>query len=422
MEPPSRRPSVFISYRREDTAGYAGHLNESLARWLEGWRLFFDVGSIQPGWEFGRTIEHAVHHADALIALIGPRWLGPDASRILEPDDFVRVEVAAGLAAGIPVIPVLVQDARLPAAAQLPDELRPLLRKQAIALRDETWRQDVERLARSLRQLVHDDRPRVVAPDTPPPHPPPIATHDVHADEAPIPGEARTGATLLCAIQQSVRAHPLRFGVAIAGSLVVALVVAFGLGVDGSNGSVGPPVVAVPVRPTSVQIVTPPVDPKLIGSDLSTVVAAGPGPTPGAPTTGVSAPPAKPDALRLGTRRSTTGESSMRRSRPPLTGSAPEAGRATTGDARSPRDCREPRRTKNVEAIAPADTAVRGDVRVRYQVDERGHVRSAEVINSDRRRRQAGLEEAALDAVRRREFEPMAKGCPPWMFTVIIEF
>jgi len=45
---------------------------------------------------------------------------------------------------------VLVGGASLLAAAELPEDLRPLSRRQAIVLHDETWRQDVENLVRSL--------------------------------------------------------------------------------------------------------------------------------------------------------------------------------------------------------------------------------------------------------------------------------
>lgn len=394
MEPPRHRPSVFISYRREDAAGYAGHLNESLARWLEGWRLFLDVGSIQPGWEFGQAIEHAVQHADALIALIGPRWLGTDASRILAPDDFVRVEVAAGLAAGIPVIPVLVGDARLPNAAQLPEELRPLLRKHAIELRDETWRQDIERLARALQQLVQDRRRRAAQDATASTSPRPIAALDVsQADDAPCAGKARRGAILWRTIEQKVRAHPFGYGAATAALLVVVMVSASGLGVDGSaRHTQEPRVVPVPVGPNVP--VGPPAKPPPPSADVDVGVPP--------PVEKSSTPTSRP-------RTPTTRDANTRRNRPP----APPVPAP---------DCREPRRVKNVEAIASASTRARGDVRVQYEVDERGRVRSATVINSDRRRREAGFEQAALNAIRQWEFEPLAKGCPPRTLTITIEF
>lgn len=39
----------------------------------------------------------------------------------------------------------------MPEAGELPEELRPLVRRQAIVLRDETWHRDVDGLLRSLR-------------------------------------------------------------------------------------------------------------------------------------------------------------------------------------------------------------------------------------------------------------------------------
>jgi hypothetical protein len=42
-------PGTFISYRREDAAGYAGRLRESLERRLGTARVFRDVDTLRPG-------------------------------------------------------------------------------------------------------------------------------------------------------------------------------------------------------------------------------------------------------------------------------------------------------------------------------------------------------------------------------------
>jgi hypothetical protein len=96
--------------------------------------------------------------------VIGSDWLSmsePDGTRRLdEPDDYVRREVGAALAAGVRVVPVLVDRAELPTPEDLPEALRPLAQRQAVALRDATWHQDVDALVRRLEGEELIDTPR----------------------------------------------------------------------------------------------------------------------------------------------------------------------------------------------------------------------------------------------------------------------
>lgn len=68
-------PGVFVSYRREDTAGHAGWLRERLEERLGRGRVFMDVDAIEPGLDFVEVIEQAVNNTDVLVALIGNEWL-----------------------------------------------------------------------------------------------------------------------------------------------------------------------------------------------------------------------------------------------------------------------------------------------------------------------------------------------------------
>jgi len=149
--------SVFISYRREDSAGYAGRLYDRLrSRFPE--RVFMDVGEIEPGTDFVAAIEHGVGGCAALVALIGPGWLRD--GRLQDPSDFVRMEIATALKRGVVVIPALVQGTALPAAASLPEDLAPLLRRQAISISDEDWDNGCERLIRALEKVLGTARRR----------------------------------------------------------------------------------------------------------------------------------------------------------------------------------------------------------------------------------------------------------------------
>lgn len=144
---------VFVSYRRDDSPAWAGRLSDALRQELGERNVFQDVVTIGAGEDFTEAIHQALDECDAVLVVIGPEWRSPpgvvDAPGT-EDVDYVQIEVAAGLAKGLKVVPVLVGGADMPAAADLPDDLRPLTQRQAVLLHDESWHQDVDALIRSL--------------------------------------------------------------------------------------------------------------------------------------------------------------------------------------------------------------------------------------------------------------------------------
>ena len=155
---------MFLCYRREDTAGRAGRLRDGLATRLGAAHVFQDVDSIAPGDDFDIALRTAISEADAVIAAIGTNWAAslPDGTRRLDqPDDYVRREITTALSMQKPVVPVLVGGAHLPAHVELPDDLRPLLSRQAFTIRDERWNDDVDGLVARLQ----GDSPGAVLPD-----------------------------------------------------------------------------------------------------------------------------------------------------------------------------------------------------------------------------------------------------------------
>ncbi|MGE5813648.1 MAG: toll/interleukin-1 receptor domain-containing protein [Acidobacteriota bacterium] len=148
---------VFISYRRGDSAGYAGRLHESLEERFGRDVVFRDVDTIEPGQDFALAITERLRGCSVLLAVIGREWLDAREAngtrRLDSPSDYVRLEVEAALArADVLVIPVLVEGAAMPRGEQLPDVLRPLVQRQAVALHDEDWDAGVDRLASAIRK------------------------------------------------------------------------------------------------------------------------------------------------------------------------------------------------------------------------------------------------------------------------------
>jgi TIR domain len=153
---------VFISYRREDSGGFAGRIYDRLTRSLGAENVFFDVDSIAPGVDFVDTLNDRLSRCDALVAVIGRSWLSlADASnhrRLDDPNDYVRLEIEAALQRGIRVIPVLVDGATLPKSGDLPPTLAKLTRRQAIEISLARFESDVERLVDAVSALEDELR------------------------------------------------------------------------------------------------------------------------------------------------------------------------------------------------------------------------------------------------------------------------
>ena len=170
--PPESQPAsnIFISYRRDDSAGHAGRLFDRLSAHFGDGQIFMDIDHIEPGADFAQAIEEAVGSCEVLIALIGQDWLASadEAGRRLDnPNDFVRLEISAALARGVRVIPLLVQGARMPRPQDLPEDLSALSRRNALELSDARWKYDVDQLIAALEKTLarkHEARLATVPP------------------------------------------------------------------------------------------------------------------------------------------------------------------------------------------------------------------------------------------------------------------
>jgi hypothetical protein len=158
--------SVFISYRRHDAA-YAGRLYDELVDRLRQAQVFMDVEAIEAGADFAAVILEQVRGAGAVLAVVSPGWaVATDAvgrRRLDDPGDFVRRELEAALDAGTKIIPVLVQEADMPAPGDLPDSIAPFANRQAAVLSDRRWRAEVKELIDHLTGATpvptHPDAP-----------------------------------------------------------------------------------------------------------------------------------------------------------------------------------------------------------------------------------------------------------------------
>ncbi len=155
-------PKAFISYRRSDSLSATGRLYDRLNVAYPG-MFFRDVSGIGVGVDFTKEIERAVASSLLLIAVIGPEWTTESADgkrRLDDPDDFVRLEVSSALKRNIRIIPVLVGGASMPEEHELPAELHPLRKWNAIQLVEEYYEEGLERLIDALTPQLGEPRTR----------------------------------------------------------------------------------------------------------------------------------------------------------------------------------------------------------------------------------------------------------------------
>jgi hypothetical protein len=145
---------VFVSYRRGDSQDIAARIADRLADEPGISEVFFDVDDIVPGADFVQRIDQALKQSQVSLILIGSGWTGSSTAggrtRIFDADDFVRHEVATSLSRGNRVVPVLLNDATIPAAEDLPEDIRAIATRNAVFIRHTSFNQDMELLVEAV--------------------------------------------------------------------------------------------------------------------------------------------------------------------------------------------------------------------------------------------------------------------------------
>ena len=155
-------PDVFISYRRSDAPAAAGRIANDLSEHFGGRRVFLDISDIAPSHAWDDSIDDALQACKAGVVVIGRSWLlaGADGRtpRLHETGDVVCKEIADLIRQGKAIFPLLVEGARLPEAAELPQELRALLRFQATTIDNPGWGTTMQLLIREIEAVVRQQQ------------------------------------------------------------------------------------------------------------------------------------------------------------------------------------------------------------------------------------------------------------------------
>jgi TIR domain len=199
---------IFISYRREESRWSARSLYDRLSGRFDRKQIFMDIDAIALGDDFVKAIEKTVGECDVLIAVIGAHWVTStdeqNGRRLDNPEDFVRREIATALKRDIRVIPVLVDGALMPRSSELPDDLKPLVRRNALRVSDTGFDDDCRRLVAAIEQVLaerhqREEKERLERkPHTPPPGPGAPSTSPSKIKLRPVVGIVALLALVIC--------------------------------------------------------------------------------------------------------------------------------------------------------------------------------------------------------------------------------
>lgn len=145
--------AIFISYRRSDSTDTVGRIYDRLSDSFGKESVFKDVDSIPLAVDFRQEIDDQIKSSKVILAVIGANWLKVLKERFEDPHDWVRIELETALLYKIPILPVLVNGAQLPHAADLPISLRNLVSQNNTQVRqDPDFHTDMDRLIERLKK------------------------------------------------------------------------------------------------------------------------------------------------------------------------------------------------------------------------------------------------------------------------------
>jgi hypothetical protein len=159
-EPEATVAEVFINYRTGDGEWPAAFLDDKFKRRFGVDRVFRDATSLEAGHDFRSELRRRLERCTVLVVIIGPSWLtARDESgrrRLDKPSDYVRMEIEESLKRNIRVVPITLNDVRLPLADELPVEIADLAHRQSRVFRSRYYEADFEQIL----AIIDEEIPR----------------------------------------------------------------------------------------------------------------------------------------------------------------------------------------------------------------------------------------------------------------------
>jgi len=151
-------PKLFISYRRKDNPYAAGRLYDHLVYDFGEESVYFDVPSNYGGIDFRKLIDYKIAECDAVIVVIGEKWLtlvdDEGSRRIDQPNDIVHIEIRSALDRGIPITPIFVGNGKIPKETELPEVLGDLCYRNGFEASFESFRTQVKVIITAIRNGI----------------------------------------------------------------------------------------------------------------------------------------------------------------------------------------------------------------------------------------------------------------------------
>lgn len=138
---------LFIAYRRADAPGHAGRIGERLINYFGPGQVFKDIEALPIGVDFIDFIREKLQRAFVMVVVIGRDWVQ---DRLHDPHDLHREEIRTALERGLHIVPALVNGATMPKKQELPEDIQPLVRRNAVEITDTRWDYDVGRLVENV--------------------------------------------------------------------------------------------------------------------------------------------------------------------------------------------------------------------------------------------------------------------------------
>ena len=117
-----------------------------------------DIDGIPYGTDFRERIDGVLRQCNILIVVVGTQWLGTSKSgdaRILDEADPVRIEVQTALANRVHLIPVLVNDAKMPDASELPESIKEFAYRNALKVDSgQDFHPHIDRLIGAMDEIL----------------------------------------------------------------------------------------------------------------------------------------------------------------------------------------------------------------------------------------------------------------------------
>jgi hypothetical protein len=188
--------SIFICYRREDSADVTGRIYDRLIDHFGPERVFMDVEAIRLGYDFRSEIDQTIKVCSIVIIVIGDEWLAQvdGKRRIDDENDRVRIEIETALRREIPIIPVLTRGASHPTKAMLPASLEALAYRHGTSIRHEHFRGDVDSLISQMDKLLARQESTPSKPAEPKERTPPVKPTQTTESRPAIPSVASISA------------------------------------------------------------------------------------------------------------------------------------------------------------------------------------------------------------------------------------